>query len=339
MRSFLSGLVALCLIASVASVAEAQRRRGNNNNNNNQGNNNQNGQAGNGQTDPNANNNNKSKLPDDQRLLEVHQAFVRGATKLAQEYVQKKELDKAIACYREILRLVPNYGPAQAALAKIIGKQATAKRVVIDVMANKGWQDSGVDVIEGKPVMIRADGHWKMNMHYPVGGDGIEIPEELRKFNLGALIGIVIPPGETPSTHIEEPRESAESASAENASNKPAEQAAADKAPAEQAQADNAAAGNAAADNAAAGDAAEKPAASDAAADASKDSAGKEEEEKKKPKPFYIGHQADLFAKTSGRLYLRMYDSDPDDNVGKMRVDISGTFGSGTESSTSGRSK
>jgi hypothetical protein len=314
--------VALSLIAALTSVAEAQRRRGNNNNT--QGGNNQNGQgtqAGNGQTDPNAN---KSKLPDDQRLLEIHQAFIRGAMKLALEYERKKDLDKAITCYHEILRLVPNYGPAQAGLAKIIGKQATAKRVVVEVMANKGWQDSGVDVIEGKPVMIRADGHWKLNMHYPVGGEGIEIPKELRQFNLGSLIGIIIPPGEKPSANIEAPAESSESAAAENSGDKPAEQA-----QGENAQADNGQA--------------EKPE-GESADGASKDESAKtkeeEEAEKKKPKPFFIGHQADLFAKISGRLYLRMYDSDTADNVGKIRVDISGTFGPpAAEGSTGSRSK
>ncbi|HEY5311779.1 MAG TPA: tetratricopeptide repeat protein [Pirellulales bacterium] len=314
-RPLFAWLVALSLVAALASVAEAQRYRRGGNNQGQGGN--QGGQAGNDQQDQGKN---KSNVPDDPRLLEVHQAFIRGAQKLALEYERKKDLDKAITCYREILRLVPNYGPAQAALTKIIGKQATAKRVVVEVMANKGWQDSGVDVIEGKPVMIRADGHWKMNMHYPVGGDGIEIPKELRKFNLGALIGIIIPPGDQPGAHIEAPPESTEAASGENAGDKPAEAA-----PAEQAQP--------------AGADAEKPAAGDATKDESAKTKEEEEAEKKKPRPFFIGHQADLFAKISGRLYLRMYDSDTDDNVGKIRVDISGTFGPPAEGSTGGRAK
>jgi hypothetical protein len=284
----------LFLIAAMPSLSEAQRYRRSRSGSDTNGGNNQPG----GQTDPNAN---KPKLPEDARLLEIHQAFIRGAEKLALEYVRKKEPDKAIACYREILRLVPNYPAAQAALAKIIGKQATAKRVVIDVLASKGWQDSGVDLIEGKPVMIRADGHWKINMHYPVGGDGVEIPKELRQFNLGSLIGIIIPPGDSPSSKLEAPQESG---------------AASDEKPAEQ---------QAPAANGGENAGGEKPAATAVAGEAPKTEAAKEEEDKK-PRPFFIGHQADLFAKSSGRLYLRMYDSEADDNVGKITVVLSGTF-------------
>lgn len=324
------------LVGLVGSVAEAQRmRRGGYNNNNNQN------QGGNGQQDQNAN---KSKLPDDSRLLEIHQAFIRGATKLALEYTKKNELDKAIACYREILRLVPGYGPAQAALTQIIAKQSNAKRVVIDIMASKGWQDSGIDVIEGKPVVIHADGHWKINMFYPVGGEGVEIPEELRRFNLGALIGIIIPPGEKPAAKIEAPEGGS---GGENTNEQPAEQPAAQQ-PAEGDQAaanenPEAAAGENPGQNAqeganAAGNAGGEKQPTYAAPRESSDK--EKEEEDKKPRPFFIGHQAELFAKRSGRLYLRMYDSDADDNVGKIRVEIRGTFGPAVgDAASTGRSK
>ncbi|HEX4149670.1 MAG TPA: hypothetical protein VHY20_11815, partial [Pirellulales bacterium] len=180
----------------------------------------------------------------------------------------------------------------------------------------KGWQDTGVDLIAGKPVMIRSDGKWRLNMHYPVGGDGLEIPEELRKFNLGSLIGIVVPPGESPSSKPQAPKESTA------ASEPPADQQAA--------EGDNA---NGAAAEGAASD---KPA--EAAGDAAPEAA--KEEEDKTPKPFFIGRQADLFAKTSGRLYLRMYDADAADNVGKIRVDINGTFGStAADSASASRTK
>jgi hypothetical protein len=70
--------------------------------------------------------------------------------------------------------------------------EATTDRKQIVVAANKGWQDTGVILQEGKPVIIEAKGTWTFKMSHQPGPEGLEIPKELRDFNLGALIGVIV---------------------------------------------------------------------------------------------------------------------------------------------------
>jgi hypothetical protein len=46
-------------------------------------------------------------------------------------------------------------------------------------------------------------------------------------------------------------------------------------------------------------------------------------------KPFEIGKELEFTPEASGRLLLRMYDSDPRDNKGVLSVEITGTFEKG----------
>ncbi|MBL9084299.1 MAG: hypothetical protein JNK76_21035 [Planctomycetales bacterium] len=186
---------------------------------------------------------NKIKLPDDPKLLMIHKNFVEAAEKLAADYERQNLPDKARDCYTEILRLVPTYSPAADKLNAIKTKEATAEKKLVDVMGSKGWQDTGVTVVAGKPLTIRANGEWVMKMTYTLSPDGIEIPKELRDFPLGSLVGAI-----------------SESADLSEA------------------------------------------------------------------KVFLVGKEKSMEPNVSGRLYLRMYDSNPDDNTGRLGVIVEGTF-------------
>lgn len=131
------------------------------------------------------------KLPDDPKLLELHKDFVIKAARLAKDYERNKEIEKARACYVEILKLIPGHPDAERMLANIREKEATAERKVLEVHANRDWQDTGVIVIPGKPVLIESAGTWTFKMIREMGPDGVKIPEELRDFNLGSLIAVV----------------------------------------------------------------------------------------------------------------------------------------------------
>ena len=73
---------------------------------------------------------------------------------------------------------------------------------------------------------------------------------------------------------------------------------------------------------------ADSNASSDTSSASSSSSASEEEkEEYHGPKPFFVGSKLDLIAPNSGHLYLRMYDNQSDDNLGKLKVTITGTFG------------
>lgn len=183
------------------------------------------------------------ELPDDPKLLELHKNFVLAAEKLAGEYERGGQNDKARNCYSEILRLVPTYSPAEEKLAKIKEKEATAEKKLVDVYANKGWQDTGIQVIQGRPISFHSTGQWTFKMTYNLQADGLEIPKELRDFPLGSLIGLI----------------------AESTTDKDA-------------------------------------------------------------KPFLVGADKSFEAPKSGRLFLRIYDSDPEDNMGRIGVMVEGTF-------------
>jgi hypothetical protein len=181
-------------------------------------------------------------LPTDPRLLQLHRDFVVRAEKLATEYEQKKELDKARVVYEEILKLVPKHPKAVQALEKLNQQELTAERKVIEVFATKGLQETGVYVAAGKPVHITVTGTWTLNISHTLGPKGMEIPEELRGFNLGSLVGGV-------------------------------------------------------------------------------DTGNPEEF-----KPVLIGGDYEFIAEQTGQLVLGMWDSDHQDNSGKLSVTIQGTF-------------
>jgi len=110
------------------------------------------------------------------------------------------------------------------------------------VKANLGWQDSGIKVVEGKPLAIRATGTWTYTFEADLNAEGMKIPDELKDFNLGCLIGAV-------------------------------------------------------------------------------DTGNPEDF-----KPFVIGAESSFVAEKSGKLYVRMYDIEPKDNDGFLKLEFMGSF-------------
>jgi hypothetical protein len=133
----------------------------------------------------------QGKLPEDQKLLDALKKYILEADKVATEYERTGQLDKAKACYEEMLRVVPSFEDAKAKLDKIKGKELTAEKRTMLIQSNKGWQDTNIDCVAGKPVAILADGAWTFRLTKEVTADGIEIPKELRDFPLGALVGVI----------------------------------------------------------------------------------------------------------------------------------------------------
>lgn len=138
---------------------------------------------------------NAPRLPEDPRLMALHKSFVTDATKLATEYERAQDWNKAKSVYQEILKLVPEYPPAKAKLEEMLSRLGTAKRVLIDVDAAKGWQNTGVIVLAGQPITIRAAGRWTLVGE--VGPAGVQLPKEVmevkevREARLGSLLAAV----------------------------------------------------------------------------------------------------------------------------------------------------
>ena len=130
-------------------------------------------------------------LPNDKRLIRLHQTFVREAEKLAVEYEKDQQWDRAKDVYGEIIKLVPQYGPARVKMAQLLQREAQANKAQFVVDATQGWQDTGINVIEGKPITIRSKGTWTFTLEMELSADGVTIPEELSEWNLGCLLGLI----------------------------------------------------------------------------------------------------------------------------------------------------
>jgi hypothetical protein len=127
----------------------------------------------------------------DKRLLALHREFISRAERLALEYENDEDFDKAKAVWGEILKLAPQYEVARAKMQMLLEREANAEVVRMTVRADEAWQDTGIIVVPGKPVRIRAAGYWTFGLRLRLTPDGIRIPEELREFNLGSLIGVI----------------------------------------------------------------------------------------------------------------------------------------------------
>ena len=170
---------------------------------------------------------------------------MKKAEKLANEYEGTKDWGKARAVYEEILKLVPQYPSANAKLAEMIQREAGAQKTTVTVKADAAWQDSGIELIEGKPIIIQVSGTWVFHLEVETTADGLSIPKELRDFPLGCLVGMI--PSDDP----------------------------------------------------------------------------------KLAKPFVLGSGKQFISDRNGKLFLRMYDTDPRDNRGSLKVEIHGTFKGG----------
>lgn len=130
----------------------------------------------------------------DPELLGLHKEFVSKAEKLAAEYERKKNLDGAREVYESMTRLVPEYEAAQQGLKRILNAQSTQDRKIVEVQANRDWQDTQINLVKGNPVHIEAKGTWfVVNETDP---NGLEIPKEMdpknHKIKLGTLIGMIV---------------------------------------------------------------------------------------------------------------------------------------------------
>ena len=110
--------------------------------------------------------------PSDPRLVDLHREFLSKTEKLAAEYERKRDWDRAREVYEAILRLVPRYPQAEAGLGRVVGAQATQDRKIVEVLANQGWQNTGIVLSQGKPVKIVASGAWEVVNR--TGPDGLE---------------------------------------------------------------------------------------------------------------------------------------------------------------------
>jgi hypothetical protein len=136
-----------------------------------------------------------SQVPKNKDLDKQHddivKDFVTRTHKLALQYQQAGQYGKAKDTLDLILKVSPDNPEAKALLDKMHKQELSENKKVVKIMANQGWQKTGVQVLEGKPVVIEAKGDWVFTMRRSTGADGLEMPDDMKKFPLGSLIGAI----------------------------------------------------------------------------------------------------------------------------------------------------
>jgi hypothetical protein len=89
---------------------------------------------------------------------------------------------------------VPQHPAAKAKYEQLLQREASAQGHVLVLRATETWKDTGIIVIEDRPVNIRASGTWAFRLAADVSAAGLKFPEELREFDPGCLIGMIVPP-------------------------------------------------------------------------------------------------------------------------------------------------
>ncbi|HET6880356.1 MAG TPA: hypothetical protein VFI31_09385 [Pirellulales bacterium] len=185
MKRTLTGLSIAALTITLAAAAVAAQKGKNNRN-------------GTGATPTSASaDGDKMELAADPQLQKIQMKFVIDAAKLAKDYERKNDIEGARSCYEQILRVVPHHPEAQKALERIRGEELTKERKKVLVKATEGWQDAGINVLADRPLTIHAEGTWTFAMKQDLDADGMEIPKDLKDFNLGCLVGKIVSVGDT----------------------------------------------------------------------------------------------------------------------------------------------
>jgi hypothetical protein len=136
----------------------------------------------------------KVKIITDPELNKLHAAFFKDAEKLAVKYEKDKQWSKAKDCYEQMLKLVPQHPGAKAKYEQLLQMEAGAQSQVLVLGATETWKDTGIVVIEDRPITIRASGTWSFRLAADVTAAGLKFPEELREFDPGCLVGMIVPP-------------------------------------------------------------------------------------------------------------------------------------------------
>jgi len=127
----------------------------------------------------------------DKQHDDIVKDFVTRTNRLALQYQQAGQYNKAKETLELILKVSPDDQPAKALLDKMHKQELSENKKIFKVLANKGWQKTGVQVVEGKPFVIQAEGDWVFVMRRTVNADGLEMPDDMKKFPLGSLIGAI----------------------------------------------------------------------------------------------------------------------------------------------------
>lgn len=124
--------------------------------------------------------------------------FLNGVADLATSYEEAGDTEKAMAMLRAILKLRPDADPVKEKLEKLEESIFNDRQEMLDLDMSKGWVSTGMVVEKGKKVRLEAVGSYKLLVNDSLGPEGYQSDSDEVFFDgapMGALIGMVIPPG------------------------------------------------------------------------------------------------------------------------------------------------
>lgn len=124
--------------------------------------------------------------------------FLKGVADLATSYEEAGDKDKAKAMLRAILKLRPDAETVKEKLKELEESVFTDQQEVLDLDMSKGWVSTGMVVEKGKKLRLESAGSYKLIVNDSLGPEGYQSESDEVFFDgapMGALIGMVIPPG------------------------------------------------------------------------------------------------------------------------------------------------
>jgi hypothetical protein len=124
--------------------------------------------------------------------------FLKGVADLSASYEEAGDKEKAMGMLRAILKLRPDAEPIKEKLKELEESVFTDQQEMLDLDMSKGWVSTGMVVEKGKKVRLESAGSYKLIVNDSLGPEGYQSESDEVFFDgapMGALIGMVIPPG------------------------------------------------------------------------------------------------------------------------------------------------
>jgi hypothetical protein len=128
--------------------------------------------------------------------------FLNGVADLATSYEEAGDKDKAKAMLQAILRLRPDAETVKEKLKELEESVFADQQEMLDLDMSKGWVSTGMVVEKGKKLRLESAGSYKLIVNDSLGPEGYQSDSDEVFFDgapMGALIGMVIPPGSVAS--------------------------------------------------------------------------------------------------------------------------------------------
>ena len=124
--------------------------------------------------------------------------FLKGVADLASSYEEAGDKDKAKAMLQAILKLRPEAETVKEKLRELEESVFADQQEMLDLDMSKGWVSTGMVVEKGKKLRLESAGSYKLIVNDSLGPAGYQSDSDEVFFDgapMGALIGMVIPPG------------------------------------------------------------------------------------------------------------------------------------------------